>query len=78
MDPDEALAELRRLAHDYTEDQVDDEHEAALRLIELFQALDQWVCNGGFLPAEWTEALEPSLNERCSVCGVDPDQLDGG
>ena len=56
MDPDETLAELRRLDTDiygvYYEHgtvHVDD----AVRMAELIHALDQWISSGGYLPAAW-------------------------
>lgn len=43
MDPDQALKDLREMIRD-TED---------LDLIEQFEALDDWLAKGGFLPADW-------------------------
>ena len=53
MDPNEALRRLRALVatirgsmNHYDHRQVDD-------LIETFDALDDWLTKGGFLPATW-------------------------
>ncbi len=67
MDPNAALAELRRLV---ASNQVDvglleqDPAEVERRLdrmCELVEALDNWVMGGGFLPFEW---LSPGAIER--------------
>jgi hypothetical protein len=57
MDPNEALAELRRLVA--TLEVADRLHsnmrkiEAMDRIGEVFTELDNWLCNGGFLPMDW-------------------------
>jgi hypothetical protein len=54
MDPDEALKQLReamaerdtgkrKRARKYSQDEI----------VDLFQALDQWLMQGGFLPQDW-------------------------
>lgn len=51
MDPNETLAKLRRLAanvHNYGAEYDDGEEFA-----ELVVALDEWLSQGGFLPADW-------------------------
>jgi hypothetical protein len=49
MDPNECLKEIRRIvATNDTPDQ-----ETAHRLVMLFDALDQWIESGGFLPEDW-------------------------
>ena len=68
MDPDAALAELRALADtildlidsasgdtgssDPSEEPAVDLADAS-RFAELVQALDGWICAGGFLPRAW-------------------------
>ena len=49
MDPDMTLAEIRSLTA-----RIDhlDEHDHD-RLAELITSLDEWISNGGFLPAAW-------------------------
>lgn len=44
MDPDQNLKTLRELLD------IDDEDNLAA---EVFRALDEWICNGGFLPKAW-------------------------
>jgi len=51
MDPDENLAEQRRLAAEFLE--PDSELLDIHRLAELVIALDEWIAGGGFLPAAW-------------------------
>ena len=62
MDPDANLIELRDLVADlqeYRERQnphgylLADRADDVDRVLELFNALDQWIVNGGFLPAPW-------------------------
>jgi hypothetical protein len=48
MDPNEALKQLRHYVnHLLTPDNQE-------RACEAFNALDQWLSNGGFLPADWS------------------------
>lgn len=62
MDPNEALAELRRLAATCErEDSLRGNTnlrklEALDRWGELFSGLDNWLSNGGFLPLDWHPA----------------------
>ena len=51
MDPDAALEEIRAL--------MNDGDSADVRLIELFEGLDQWLSQGGFPPAPWRGAHSP-------------------
>ncbi len=60
MDPDANLRELRDLAARgaayYEGEDVDCDSwgdMSAYRLIELIQALDEWLSKGGFLPRTW-------------------------
>lgn len=49
MDPDATLTELRELYNDYQDGiPVDGE-----RVIDLFDELDNWLMDGGFLPRAW-------------------------
>lgn len=56
MDPDEALAQLRALCAEYNQAVESDgtRPTLALGIVDEFQALDDWLTNGGFLPADWT------------------------
>jgi len=56
MDPDANLQEQRRLIArliDHTDGS--DVSDCGERLAELARALDDWITNGGFLPAEWRD-----------------------
>lgn len=49
MDPNATLAELIRIARA----NLESEEPEAARMAELIEALDTWICNGGFLPHRW-------------------------
>lgn len=50
MDPDATLREMRELVGTFNEDpECFDPH----RLVELVEALDEWLVGGGFLPSAW-------------------------
>lgn len=51
MDPDEALRLAREAAHCLDDDVPDDGN--VRQLIDSFRALDEWLSQGGFLPAAW-------------------------
>ena len=51
MDPEETLAELRRIAATYDEPSIEDRD--AYRMAELFRGMDEWLSKGGFLPRAW-------------------------
>jgi hypothetical protein len=57
MDPDLALQEIRTAMGDWlnAEDDALDVNSIAAgdRLVSHFQALDDWLSKGGFLPAGW-------------------------
>ena len=56
MDPNATLAEARALAAAITAGSLttqDNAVENAERMAELFDALDQWLSKGGFLPRAW-------------------------
>lgn len=60
MDPDEALRDARRAVRMYRDAMAGDmdgammrEAEAGGALVELFDALDEWITRGGFLPEPW-------------------------
>jgi len=48
MDPNVALRQIRELLRG----PIKETHEG-LMLSEAFDALDLWLCNGGFLPESW-------------------------
>lgn len=54
MDPDANLNEQRCIiARMLREGSEEIDTGDAVRLAELARALDEWINNGGFLPAEW-------------------------
>lgn len=54
MDPNEALRQIRSITDYVNADSYSDDMQADLdRLAELFEALDQWLSKGGFLPNAW-------------------------
>lgn len=58
MDPNECLKELRALVRkgaygDGGCDLCSINSTDAVRMVELFEALDDWLSRGGFLPARW-------------------------
>ncbi len=55
MDPNETLKIIRRLCRLYLiDDQLDSLDQG--QLVELIDALDTWLCNGGMLPNAWDAA----------------------
>jgi len=75
MDPNANLAEIRHLVESMREEHEVDALDAA-RLVELIEALDNWIVGGGFLPEAWqhvpTETFEDSTNaesNKCDNCG---------
>ncbi len=62
MDPNEALARLRRYADAAVDDAPEDWLDTAP---ELFQALDSWLSKGGFLPADWQQVDRLEFCDRC-------------
>ena len=51
MDPNATLKELLYLLNNPTPDDYDCEDYT--RFLELFEALDEWLSSGGFLPDNW-------------------------
>lgn len=51
VDPNFALMMIREIIKDYEAGNSADVHT----IIECFNALDQWMSKGGFLPNEWKE-----------------------
>ena len=52
MDPDANLAELRTLVAANIDREFVSDHVTA-RVMELADALDTWISQGGFLPRDW-------------------------
>jgi hypothetical protein len=68
MDPNEALRGLRSLtntSHRWIEKGKVDEHTdwqpIVEQFVELFQALDEWLSQGGFLPEAWRQPIAARL-----------------
>lgn len=57
MDPNATLEQLRALM-DECNDEQDWDSCSQDTVKELFEALDEWICRGGFLPQDW--ARKPS------------------
>lgn len=61
MDPDQALRDIRAALTDVRQAAAsgdrDAEREAALRVAESTEALDEWLSRGGFAPSEWHDPL---------------------
>ena len=56
MDPNANLAGQRRLVASLREQVYSDmppSHQDIRRLLELVEALDEWITKGGFLPKDW-------------------------
>jgi len=51
MDPDKALEEIRHLCREAFE--CSDSSESVCVLATAFEILDDWLRQGGFLPASW-------------------------
>lgn len=65
MDPDAALAEIRRLLHHIDRADNDDIVRASLaeQLAVTIGGLDNWLTSGGYLPAAWALAGRPLIKE---------------
>jgi hypothetical protein len=53
MDPNATLREIRAIVKGADEDGCLGSIEQA-RLVDLWEALDGWLSNGGFLPKDWS------------------------
>jgi hypothetical protein len=54
MDPDQALTDARKACKHWHEGERGDYDFVALdELVNAFEALDQWLSRGGFLPRDW-------------------------
>lgn len=67
MDPNEALKRCRESAKKMlSDDDIDSPRYVAIGagLAEHFDALDQWLVRGGFLPKDWEKVRTPSKPAR--------------
>lgn len=55
MDPDEALKNAREAEKSFRSAPIESSAEriAAIKLADAFEALDEWLSRGGFMPADW-------------------------
>lgn len=55
MDPNETLCKLREALTDFDGDAAwfIDNASSILDKLEAIEALDEWLTNGGYLPADW-------------------------
>lgn len=58
MDPNETLHRLRELTNEAIEESGAPRTDLAGELGEAFNALDDWLSKGGFLPGAWREGGE--------------------
>jgi hypothetical protein len=61
MDPDAALEKLRELVTEINENReqaIADPEWLLIEFAESFEALDNWLVSGGFLPADWKKMGE--------------------
>lgn len=72
MDPNTALATIRTLCtpNGQTGDVEYDLH----LLIEAFDALDDWLSKGGFLPADWAKMDRGEQLGAADLLGIDPER----
>ena len=60
MDPDQALVDLRSLAHQLQgnvdgREPMGDPSLTASNVVEVFDAPRDWLCRGGYPPAAWRQ-----------------------
>lgn len=65
MDPNAALAELRKLAKAWLDGEAPDDeaYHILMTLLEQWEALDGWLRQGGFLPADWAASTRVTPND---------------
>jgi len=57
MDPNANLEEALEIVGEMLNESEHIDVGDAVRLAELIQALDGWICQGGFLPERWDKTL---------------------
>jgi hypothetical protein len=65
MDPNETIRLLRIIVTENTPDNTGDGSDLG-EMIELFDALDNWLVKGGFPPAVWMDAFRNRPAEPAS------------
>ncbi|MDP8971195.1 MAG: hypothetical protein M3N52_12020 [Actinomycetota bacterium] len=75
MDPNEALTRARAHADAILNDEHADPAAECEPLAEAFQALDEWLGRGGFLPEAWARQADPLLDYRdaAKLAGIAPE-----
>jgi hypothetical protein len=59
-DPNWMLIEARDAVGDFRNAvSVSEVERSANKLADMFDALDDWLCKGGILPADWLVAINP-------------------
>lgn len=53
MDPNRLLADIRLTVHVANTATGSKANTAARDVVTMFELMDEWLSNGGFLPAEW-------------------------
>lgn len=70
MDPNEALRLARKASEQFGKDITADQAAAAgVDLMMYFDALDQWLTNGGFLPEAWERKGKPEAKPSSQFTG---------
>lgn len=63
MDPNELLAELRRMVLEMQQSRDEDDEgsmaDIGASFADKFTDLDNWITNGGFLPHDWMDRTPP-------------------
>jgi hypothetical protein len=58
MDPNQALTDARAACEHWTNGERGDyDLDAFDKLVTAFEALDQWLSSGGFLPRDWEKRV---------------------
>lgn len=55
MDPNEALARIRRMVDQIIAQPSTATSDDAIALAEVVEGLDHWIARGGFLPEAWAK-----------------------
>jgi hypothetical protein len=77
MDPDAALETLRELVTEINENReqaIADPDWILTEFAESFEAIDNWLVSGGFLPADWKKGVRSEPIKRSTDHG-NPEQV---
>lgn len=53
MDPNQALKNARKALARFRADETTEQDDNACELVDAFEALDEWLTKGGFMPDAW-------------------------